>query len=236
MRLLCHDISNPLTVISVSSFRLGASGGNQTPDHTSVHLQRIVKASTAIREIIDSVLILERLQLKGGRLEVAPTDLATTITETESLFHEALQQKSVRLVKAVPPDLPLVLADANILKSSVLANILSNAIKFSAAGSTIELSAERNEHSVTLRVRDYGVGIPREQMAEFNQFGRIHSRPGTFDEQGTGLGLQLILGCTSAMGGRMRLLSCNDLMPTGGAGTMVEIILPSAPPVAALKT
>ena len=235
VRLLCHDISNPLMVISQSSSRLGATGGNPTPDNPSAHLQRIVKASTAIRKIIDSVLMLERLQLKGGRLEVAPTDLATTIKETESLFQEKLEQKSMRLVTALPADLPLVLAEENILKSSVLANILSNAIKFSATGSTIELSAERNANSVTLRVRDHGVGIPPELMDEFNRRGLILTRPGTLGEQGTGLGLQLIHGCSTAMGGRIRLLSGNDLKPAGGAGTIVEIILPTAPPVAALK-
>ncbi len=236
VRLLCHDISNPLSVIFLSSSRLGATGGNPTPDNTSAHLQRIVKASTAIREIIDSVRMLERLQLTGGRVEVAPTDLATAIQETESLFQEKLQQKSLRLVKAIPPDLPLVLAENNILKSSVLANILSNAIKYSEAGATIELSAARNENSVTLSVRDHGVGIPLELMDEFNRRGMIRCRPGTFDEQGTGLGLQLIHGFTTAMGGHMRLLSGNDQKTAGGAGTIVEIILPTAPPVAALKT
>jgi len=236
VRLLCHDISNPLTAIFLSSRSFGATGGNQTPENTAAHMQRIVKASTAIREIIDSVRMLERLQLTGGRVEVAPTDLATMITETESLFQEKLQQKSLRLVKAIPPDLPLVLAEGSILKSSVLANILSNAIKFSVAGSTIDLSAERNENSVTLRVRDHGVGIPPELIDEFNRSRLIRSRPGTFDEQGTGLGLQLVHGFTTAMGGRMRLLSGHDQNQAGEAGTIVEIILPAAPPVAALKT
>jgi signal transduction histidine kinase len=236
VRLLCHDISNPLTAIFLSSRSFGATGGNQTPENTAAHMQRIVKASTAIREIIDSVRMLERLQLTGGRVEVAPTDLATMITETESLFQEKLQQKSLRLVKAIPPDLPLVLAEGSILKSSVLANILSNAIKFSVAGSTIELSAERNENSVTLRVRDHGVGIPPELIDEFNRSRLIRSRPGTFDEQGTGLGLQLVHGFTTAMGGRMRLLSGHDQNLAGEGGTIVEIILPAAPPVAALKT
>jgi signal transduction histidine kinase len=235
VRLLCHDISNPLTVIIMSASRLEAAGRNSTPDRTSAHAHRIDKAATAIREIIDSVRMMERLQLSGGRVEVEPTNLATTIQETESLFQEKLHQKSLRLVKAIPPDLPLVLADENILKSSVLANILSNAIKFSQTGSTIELSAERNENSVTLRVRDHGVGIPPELMDEFNRRGMIPTRPGTLNEQGTGLGLQLIHGCTTAMGGRMRLLSGNDPAPAGTAGTIVEIILPAAPRVAALK-
>ena len=236
VRLLCHDISNPLTVIMLSGSRLEAAGGNSTPSPTSAHAHRIVKAATDIRDIIDSVRMLERLQLSGGRVEVAPTDLATTIHETESLFQETLQQKSLQLVKAIPPDLPLVLAEETILKSSVLANILSNAIKFSQAGSTIELSAERNETSVTLRVRDHGVGIPLDLMDEFNRRGMISTRRGTLNEQGTGLGLQLIHGCTTAMGGRMRLLSGNDHEPAGAAGTIVEIILPTAPQVAALKT
>ena len=236
VRLLCHDISNPLTVIILSGSRLEAAGGNSTPSPTSAHAHRIVKAATSIRDIIDSVRMLERLQLSGGRVEVAPTDLATTIHETESLFQETLQQKSLQLVKAIPPDLPLVLAEETILKSSVLANILSNAIKFSQAGSTIELSAERNETSVTLRVRDHGVGIPLDLMDEFNRRGMISTRRGTLNEQGTGLGLQLIHGCTTAMGGRMRLLSGNDHEPAGAAGTIVEIILPTAPQVAALKT
>jgi signal transduction histidine kinase len=234
VRLLCHDISNPLSVITFSSGKLVSAGGTATPEPVSSHAHRIVKAAAVISEIINSVRMLERLQLSGGRVEVAPTDLATTIREAESLFQEKLQQKSLRLVKAIPPDLPLVLAEENILRSSVLANILSNAIKFSKVGSTIELSAERNETSITLRVRDHGVGIPPELMDDFNRRGMIRTRTGTLNEPGTGLGLPLIHGCTIAMGGRMRLLSGNDHGPEGAPGTIVEITLPIASGVAAL--
>jgi len=229
VRVLCHDISNPLTVIIMNS-GLYRTGDSTTPTpKIFVHMQRIAKAATTIGEIIESVRSMEQLRLNDGKVELAPTNLAATIDEAEDIFREKLAEKSLRLVKSLPDNLPLVMAEANMLKSSILANILSNAIKFSGAGSKIELSARLSDRHVTLSVRDQGVGIPQELMEEFNRCGLIRSRPGTFDEQGTGLGLQLIHEFTAAMGGRMRLICSTDQTSGGAAGTIVEIILPVAP-------
>jgi signal transduction histidine kinase len=105
------------------------------------------------------------------------------------LLNAAVLQKSISIIRTLPPQLP-VLADKAMI-STVLRNLISNSIKFSHPGGKVFISAVQKENEVRVEVRDFGVGIKKETIGKLFRAGESVSTSGTLNEEGTGLGLIL---------------------------------------------
>jgi signal transduction histidine kinase len=101
----------------------------------------------------------------------------------------------------------------------VLANLVSNAIKFSAAGSAIDLAIEQAAGKVVLRLEDCGTGRPEEAKNAFAAGHQAPSSLGSSGETGTGYGLLLAREYVEAMGGTL------DLRPREGGGLTASVSL-----------
>jgi signal transduction histidine kinase len=125
--------------------------------------------------------------------------------------------------KKVSVDCPkglTVVSDASFLRE-ILRNLVNNAMKYTSDGGTIRISAHRTGSGTELRVRDSGVGIPRDQHARiFTKFFRA-SNAVTSHTEGSGLGLYLVSLLTSILGGRI------DFTSEVGKGTEFCVLLPS---------
>jgi signal transduction histidine kinase len=107
------------------------------------------------------------------------------------LLEPVAAQRQIRLVRNVPADLPPFLADADLLSRAV-ENLVSNAIKYSADGTAVTLSARAEEEYVAIEVADHGYGIPEADLGRvFDKFYRV-PRVQDADVPGTGLGLALV--------------------------------------------
>jgi signal transduction histidine kinase len=95
-----------------------------------------------------------------------------------------------------------VFADTDMLKM-ILRNLVSNAIKFTATGGTISISARQKQSDITVTVSDNGVGIPPENMAKLFDISELLTTKGTAKETGTGLGLLLCKEFVEKHGGRI---------------------------------
>lgn len=231
VRVLCHDLSSPLATISMTTdlLQLNREAGRTVDlDATTSRLQLAVKS---IKEIVDSVRNVELLKLQGGELALEPVDLCVAFDESERLVQDKLRRKRITLRKTDWPEFALVMAEPRMLRLSMIANALSNAVKFSPAGSVIDVAIRRDDGAMVLSVRDRGMGIPRELREAFARSGRIRSRPGTMNEEGTGFGVMLMRDFTQAMRGEFRLESRTAEEAPSDHGTTVEIRL--ATPVAA---
>ena len=110
----------------------------------------------------------------------------------------------------------------------ILRNLISNAIKFSNPGTKVEVSCTEQEEMIRLCVKDYGIGIPEENLEKLNA-GISFTTRGQNNETGTGLGLVLVREYIVKNGGRMSITS------NPGEGTVFCVTLPKAPnPVNAL--
>jgi signal transduction histidine kinase len=98
-------------------------------------------------------------------------------------------QKSIAIQKQLPHNLP-VFADFYMI-STVLRNLISNAIKFTRSGGEIIVSAAETATEIVVSVKDKGVGISKERIEKIFSIGESESTPGTAKEKGTGLGLIL---------------------------------------------
>ena len=166
--------------------------------------------------LVDNLLDMSRLQAGALTLSVQPTE----VDELVARSLDDLGEDGRRVVTDVPDDLPPVLADAGLLER-VVVNLLTNALRFSPAGSPPLLACSRLEDRVELRVVDRGPGIPAgDRDAVFLPFQRLGDTDNT---TGVGLGLALSRGLTEAMGGTL------EPEDTPGGGLTMVVSLPAGP-------
>ncbi len=226
VRVLCHDVSNPLSVIRFTIESLDPSsriGGNLS---LPVALRRMRQAEGSITAIIQNVRALEALGSYTGAVPTRPVDARTVVADTLEIFNERIQAKGLRVKAQIGADPVWVEADPQLLQHTVLANALSNAVKFSPPGGEISVTVESTvDDHVRLAVIDQGVGLAPAERVAWAATGEVATRPGTGSEPGTGFGLRLMRDYTVLMGGRFALHSRTADEAPGQSGTTVEIIL-----------
>jgi signal transduction histidine kinase len=115
--------------------------------------------------------------------------LLPLLEDTAAPFQTALQNKQLDLEWAIPED-TVIFSDANAL-STIVRNLLDNAIKFTPEGGRITIEGTSDEGLFRLKVRDTGAGMPPEQLKELFLLKKGRTQPGTAGEKGSGLGLHL---------------------------------------------
>ena len=172
-----------------------------------------LKDADRLKHLVEDLLLAARLEDKWQPL-AEPVDLG-------ALARDICSGLKVRYPKAnlaihVPSDFPPVQADKAGL-TSVVQNLLENAIKYSPEGTPIELTAERANGRIRLRVSDEGQGIPdAEKKAVFEKFYRLGNEE-TRQATGTGLGLYIVQQVVKAHGGSIQL---TDNHPKGAIFTL----------------
>ena len=156
--------------------------------------------------------------------------LSAAVAESQLLMQTKLSAKDINLVAEVPA--VHVQAEPCSLVNSVLNNLLTNAIKFSPRGSSIELSARVEGTQVCLTVRDHGIGMTPEVLAHLFDLGKSHSRPGTDGETGTGFGMPLVQRFVTQFGGRLEVTSRDQASHPENHGTEFRIWLMTFPELA----
>ncbi len=225
VRVLCHDVSTPLATIGMTTDLIELNQQAGKPVDIATANTRLRGAFQAIKEIVDGARQIELLKLSGPNLTREPVDLCAAFADAERMLQEKLRRKRLTVRRSAWPETAIVLAEPRMLRLSVIANALSNAIKFSHAGGVIDVSITREAGETILRIRDHGVGIPEELREIFERSGRITSREGTASEEGTGFGVILMRDFVVAMGGSLRLESRTAEESPSDHGTSVELRL-----------
>jgi two-component system sensor histidine kinase KdpD len=156
------------------------------------------------------------------RIEAGALRLLKEPCEVQDVVGTALEQLGHRLdgrevVVDMPPGLPMLPLDFALM-AQVFVNLVDNALKYSPAGSPVEVHAHASEADLVMQVADRGVGIPPEDLARvFDKFYRVQ-RPGSVS--GTGLGLSICKGIVEAHGGSIGAEN------RSGGGTVITISMP----------
>ena len=227
IRVMCHDLSTPLATIGMTTDLLELNRQAGKPVDLAATTSRLRLAFNAIKDQVDTARNIELLKLHGGSFALEPVDLCAAFDDVEHLVREKLARKRLTLRRVDWPETAVVMAEPRMLRLSIIANALSNAVKFSPAGGVIDVTLRRENASMVLSIRDHGIGIPREMRDAFERSGRIESRPGTMHEEGSGFGLMLMRDFTAAMGGEFRLKSCTAEDLPHEHGTTVTLRLPT---------
>jgi signal transduction histidine kinase len=169
--------------------------------------------------IINDILDIAKLSSGKIELDLEPLDVTKVIAEAVSIIAKKADSARVQIRTNLDARCPKIEADLLRLRQ-VLLNLLANAIKFTPAGGSIEVSASVGASELRIAVRDTGIGIAPEDipaaLEPFTQVGRGMTRA----QEGTGLGLPISKTLVVLHGGRFDVTSAPDM------GTTVTISLP----------
>jgi two-component system sensor histidine kinase KdpD len=194
---ISHDLKTPLASV------LGSAGAlrdleDKLADSEKVELlATIIDESERLNRFIANLLDMTKLESGAVTPKLAPHDLSEIVGSTLRRTAKILRQHSVQLDLA--RDVPMVALDA-VLFEQVLFNLLDNAAKYAAAGTTIFIRTWRERESVSLQIADEGDGIPKDELEHiFDKFYRVQKTDQV--RPGTGLGLAISRGFVEAMHG-----------------------------------
>jgi signal transduction histidine kinase len=187
--IIAHDLRNPLVAFS-GLFKLLFHYAAQGETQKLNALEESTHESIAeVNHLLDN--LLDWAASQTGTLPYAPEPLSMqqVCAEILALFHQSAQAKGIRLTADVNGNLYLF-ADRNGV-STILRNLVSNAIKFTPDGGAITLSATTQDGHVQLKVADTGRGMEEQMLKTLFADAEKSSTAGTRGEKGTGLGIPL---------------------------------------------
>lgn len=222
LRIISHDIATPLTVVKATAYHLKKEVSD------SSRVERVVRAASIIEEIIGFIRKKELME-NGERMELGPVALKDIFDELAFLFHDRALNKNIVLnFDLKSPDL-LVLAEPVSLSNEVLANLISNAIKFSFPGSQVDIRATPTKDGrVVIIIQDQGIGMDAATLASLFDPSVKQSRPGTQGERGIGFGMPLAKAYVDAYGGRIEVQSSCQDPHHKNSGTILCVTLDAA--------
>lgn len=215
LSVVAHDLKNPVASIAQFSDLLVAKPELAGTERFSRSLQESAQAAVTL---LDNLLYWGRSQAAELRISPMPFQVNKLIREVESLYSHTAMQKEITLKVESPADL-VVVADRALI-NIVIRNLVSNAIKFTPRNGTVWLTVTREGNEALFTVTDTGVGMSEEIIDSLRKFGQLDSSPGTEQEIGTGLGLQLASDLIGRNGGTLRIES------TSGKGSVFSFAIP----------
>ena len=218
--MVSHELRTPLTSIKGSAATARSAAVPLDPTETRQFFRIIEEQADHMRNLINDLLDLARIE--AGTLSVAPqpADVADVIYRARDAFLSSGYRNSVEV--SVASDLRRIPLDRQRV-SQVLYNLFSNASKCSREWSTIRVTASLDGLDLAVNVIDEGRGIAAEQLPRlFSKFSKIEYENGA-EVEGAGLGLAICRGIVEAHGGRIWAESDGE-----GRGTCFTFTLPAA--------
>ncbi len=211
-----HEFRTPLTLLLGPTEEALASQEHVLRD---ADLETVHRNGQRLLKLVNTLLDFSRIEAGRVQATFEPTDLATVTADLASAFRSATERAGLRLVVDCPPLPEAVYIDRDMWEKVVL-NLLSNAFKFTFAG-TITVAMAWRGSSVELRVGDTGVGIPARDVARvFERFHRV-DRTRARTHEGSGIGLALVRELIGMHGGTIAVDSVE------GTGTTFTVTIPA---------
>lgn len=196
--VVSHDIKGPLSSLHLA-LTLAKSGTLSSEEFQELTAGLELRLSQT-SEFIDNLLQWAKLQMKGETFEPDKLDLSELALESVQLLELECVQKKITLKNNLQGAF-FAYADLNMMRS-VIRNLLTNAIKFTAPNGTITINAYLVDTKVIISVSDTGVGIPKINRERLFTLTSITTE-GTHKEKGTGLGLLLCREFVEKNGGKI---------------------------------
>lgn len=204
IRILCHDISNPLMNIKLRTQLLEKKYDLFEEKNSG----RIKKSIEDIENIIEQIKLWQSSETGSYKVNVKPFHFGKMIAPLKDQFEEKLNLKNLELhYKSRVGQEDIIIADERIVYGHILSNLLSNAIKFSPHDSVIEITFDNRDGVGVIEVVDYGIGIPCDLISKIFLVDEATNRSGTNGEQGTGFGLPIVKSFVEAMKGTIEIES-----------------------------
>lgn len=214
---LSHELRTPLTVISGNLEMLGDI--DHLEDDAARYHAAMTRGTQRMQRVVDDLLLLARVSDPQHPLERVPVDLHEVVAAIVSLVESTARTKGLVLDLQIGPGTLVVPGDATEL-DRLLANLVSNAVKYTPQGGAVTVSLTSHDDTAVVRISDNGLGISEEDQAGlFRAFFRT-TNPDALREPGTGLGLAIVATIVERHGGTI------DVSSRLGEGTTFTVTLP----------
>lgn len=219
LKIITHDMSSPLTNLNYQLQQL------KTNENTEVY-EKAVRSLNTISTMIKDIKNFEAI--KSGKQVLIKQAVSWGQIFEEILFlnTDALAKKNIKLTVPELMSSEMLYTDQNILVYQILNNLISNAIKFSHNNSEIIISLENKGESYLLKIKDFGIGIPKNMLSEIFQSNLKTTRQGTLGEKGTGFGLPIVKSFVELINGQISITSHCEQDQTSIRGTTVTLEIP----------
>lgn len=217
--IIAHDLKSPVLNLSLMIDQL-----KNIPDHESRNniIESISQQSGFAISLIENLLLWGEGQRNSISYKPDKYNLTDVVLENFNLLRENADRKQIKMSYSHKGE-PIAICDKDLI-NIVLRNTLSNSIKFTQTSGTISVSVEESTVSkgtIYIRVKDNGVGIPKDTLDKIMSDEIVDSSRGTNDEKGTGLGLQLCKDLVRINKGSISISS------EVNHGTTITIMLPA---------
>jgi PAS domain S-box-containing protein len=201
---MSHELRTPLTSILGFSDLLDTSLTDNP--QSSLYASRIRQAADALLTAVNDILDFSKLEAGQVEIEARRVELAAFVEETTGLLEPQAARKGIALIcdTSAAPGAAVMLDNTRLRQ--ILLNLISNAVKFTGAGS-VTIAVTEASQRLLFEVRDTGSGIPAERLDRlFKRFSQVDAST-TRVHGGTGLGLAICKGLVEAMGGSIGVRS-----------------------------
>jgi signal transduction histidine kinase len=214
---IAHDLKSPLTRIRGQA-EVALTSGSALPEYEAMAASAIEECDRLL-EMINTMLFISRSEAGVTRPELKPMDVGAVVRDACGLFQASAEDKRINLACQTPDRLPMK-GDIRLIQR-MLGNLLDNAIKYTAEGGSVMVSARFTpERSIGIAVTDTGAGISAEDLPHI--FERFYRGDPSRPLPGAGLGLSFARAVARAHDGDITVESS----PAGSAFT---VIIPAVP-------
>jgi len=201
-----HELRTPLT--SIKGYMEGLVDGvlPSTPET----FNQIHREADRLSRLVDDLQELSRVEARAYSLDLRSVAVSNLVQTTVKRLSPQARDKRINLHSSLPADLPPLQADEDRI-TQVLVNLVANAIQYTPEGGDVTICAARQADEIHISVKDTGVGIPPEHLANlFTRFYRVDKSRSRNAGGGSGIGLTIAKHLVEAHGGRIWAESKGD--------------------------
>jgi signal transduction histidine kinase len=197
-----HELKTPICALKGEAEVLLSK--ERSPEEYQEALAQFIERFDYLNRIINDLILLSKVDASRADLKMAPLRLDLLINELGSLFSILAEQKN--LVLEIGPLEEVMIEGDKIRLQQLFTNLIDNAIKYTLKGS-VQISLEKNKEMAVVRIRDTGIGIPKEEQENiFKRFYRL-DKSRSRETGGVGLGLSIAQWIAQTHHGRIEVES-----------------------------
>lgn len=212
---ISHELRTPLTSIKGWAETL-LTGEMEDKEETREGLKIISKETDRLVGLVEELLDFSRLYTKKLTINIQKVKINNILEEVKLQYEITAEDKDVQLQLTVDEEIAEIKGDFNRLKQ-VFINLIDNALKFTPNQGTVQISTNKLENNIVIKITDNGVGIAADDLPRVTE----KFFKGSSKRSGSGLGLSISKEIIELHGGHMEVTS------TAGKGTTVIIYLPA---------
>ena len=216
--IIAHDLRAPMTSFQNITQKVNFLNRKGRQEDVKALLSTVDKNADKLNNLLNNLLNWALVEQGVFPYEPENVNLQETVSEITHLFEETAQIKNIKIQQDISKNFNLY-ADKNAV-SSILRNLINNAIKFSEEGDIITIKAVENNSQIQINVIDTGLGISAQKLSTIFDLKTKKSALGTLGEKGSGLGLVLCKELVEMNKGNIKIES------EEGKGAMIQVALP----------